>query len=235
MKKQINEIKRMQLLAGLITESEYSKSLNETEAPSDIKNFLLGMMDSFSEGNDNEYPAGKHMEFKYEEEYGDEDLYGEKTAKLFNKAKLFLSKSGPVTIQDTFAGQPLDLTFSVDGGDIKMEWIEPATNESPLNEAENNEVYLLDFPEDLNDVKKYKKLGFEVEIDDPVNKIYSAKFDLKGNDASAAHNLLYSCKQDGVNPTLWFNGKSYSTDKGIAFLDQLASDDKYADGIGTSL
>ena len=31
MKKQINEIKRMQLLAGVITESEYRKSLNEAE------------------------------------------------------------------------------------------------------------------------------------------------------------------------------------------------------------
>ena len=31
MKQQINEIKRMQLLAGVITESQYNKSLNEEE------------------------------------------------------------------------------------------------------------------------------------------------------------------------------------------------------------
>jgi hypothetical protein len=102
--------------------------MDEAEAPLDIKDFLLGMMDSFADGNDNDYPAGEHMEFKYEEEMGDEDLYDEKTAMLFNKAKMFLSKNGPVTLQDTFAGQPLDLTFSTDGEDIKMEWIEPAIN-----------------------------------------------------------------------------------------------------------
>ena len=126
MKQQINEIKRMQLLAGVITESEYRESVNEAEAPLDIKDFLLGMMDSFANGNDNEYPAGKHMEFKYEEEYGDEDLYGKKITELFNKTKSFLSKNGPVTLQYNFADQPLDLTFSTDGEDIKMEWIEPA-------------------------------------------------------------------------------------------------------------
>jgi hypothetical protein len=136
-----NEFKRMQKLAGIITENQYRESINEEEISSDLKSFLLGMMDTFSEGNDNDYPAGEHMEFKYEEEMGDEDLYDEKTAMLFNKAKMFLSKNGPITLQDKYAGVPLDLTFSTDGEDIKMEWIEPSLDEAKkLNE---NKPYAL--------------------------------------------------------------------------------------------
>ena len=37
MKQQINEIKRMQLIAGLITESEYHESTNEAETSSNLK------------------------------------------------------------------------------------------------------------------------------------------------------------------------------------------------------
>lgn len=45
MKQPINEIKRMQLLAGVITESEYRKSLNEAEQ--NIADFLNSNFDEF--------------------------------------------------------------------------------------------------------------------------------------------------------------------------------------------
>jgi hypothetical protein len=108
--------------------------------------------------------------------------------------------------------------------------------ESKMDEAEDNEIYLLDFPEDLKDVAKYKQSGFDVELDDPYNKIYSAKLDLTGMDAVGMQTeLLHLVKQKGLHPTLWFKGKSYSADKALEFLDKLANKDTYVDSFGTPL
>jgi hypothetical protein len=108
--------------------------------------------------------------------------------------------------------------------------------ESKMDEAEDNEIYLLDFPEDLKDVAKYKQSGFDVELDDPYNKIYSAKLDLTGMDAVGMQTeLLHLVKQKGLHPTLWFKGKSYSADKALELLDKLANKDTYVDSFGTPL
>jgi hypothetical protein len=108
--------------------------------------------------------------------------------------------------------------------------------ESKMDEAEDNEIYLLDFPEDLKDVAKYKQSGFDVELDDPYNKIYSAKLDLTGMDAVGMQTeLLHLVKQKGLHPTLWFKGKSYSADKALELLDKLANEDTYVDSFGTPL
>ena len=105
-----------------------------------------------------------------------------------------------------------------------------------MDEAEDNEIYLLDFPEDLKDVAKYKQSGFDVELDDPYNKIYSAKLDLTGMDAVGMQTeLLHVVKQKGLHPTLWFKGKSYSADKALEFLDKLANKDTYVNSFGTPL
>lgn len=63
MKKQINEIKKMQLLAGLITESEYRESLmNETKTftSREVKAILQkhGVDKKFLEDNDNSIEGG---------------------------------------------------------------------------------------------------------------------------------------------------------------------------------
>jgi hypothetical protein len=65
MKKQINEVKRMQLIAGLITESEYRESsMNEvsskTFTPKEVKAILLkhGVDKEFLEDNDNYIEGG---------------------------------------------------------------------------------------------------------------------------------------------------------------------------------
>ena len=108
--------------------------------------------------------------------------------------------------------------------------------ESQMDEAKDNEIYLLDFPEDLKDVAKYKQSGFDVELDDPYNKIYSAKLDLTGMDAVGMQTeLLHVVKQKGLHPTLWFKGKSYSADKALEFLDKLANKDTYVNSFGTPL
>jgi len=108
--------------------------------------------------------------------------------------------------------------------------------ESKMDEAEDNEIYLLDFPEDLKDVAKYKQSGFDVELDDPYNKIYSAKLDLTGMDAVGMQTeLLHLVKQKGLHPTLWLKGKSYSADKALELLDKLANKDTYVNSFGTPL
>ena len=130
MKKQLNEIKRMQQLAGLLKENTFT--------PENIKQYLLGMVEEFSAGNDNEYPVGKKMEFKYESiEKEDIDNYGEEEVNTFKKAKEFLVKNGPVTINNR-----IDYTFSTKGKDIVMNWVEPnwdQLNEN-LEQAEENEI-----------------------------------------------------------------------------------------------
>jgi hypothetical protein len=126
---QLNEFKRMQQLAGLLKENTFT--------PENIKQYLLGMVEEFSAGNDNEYPVGKKMEFKYESiEKEDIDNYGEEEVNTFKKAKEFLVKNGPVTINNR-----IDYTFSTKGKDIVMNWVEP--NWDQLNE--NLEQDILDF------------------------------------------------------------------------------------------
>ena len=65
---------------------EYLKNnplLKENITPP-IEDYLLGMFEEFSIGNENEYPAGTKMETSYQEiEKGNEDLYGEEKAQLF--------------------------------------------------------------------------------------------------------------------------------------------------------
>jgi hypothetical protein len=96
------------------------------------------MVEEFSAGNDNEYPVGKKMEFKYESiEKEDIDNYGEEEVNTFKKAKEFLVKNGPVTINNR-----IDYTFSTKGKDIVMNWVEPnwdQLNEN-LEQAEENAI-----------------------------------------------------------------------------------------------
>ena len=48
------QFRRMQKLAGIITEEQ-------NNIPEDIEEYLQMMISDFSDGNDNEYPAGKKM------------------------------------------------------------------------------------------------------------------------------------------------------------------------------
>lgn len=51
---------------------------------SKIKDYLVGMVNEFNDGNDNEYGKGKKVSFKFEEiEKGDYDLYDEEEVKMF--------------------------------------------------------------------------------------------------------------------------------------------------------
>ena len=90
-----------------------------------IEDYLLGMFEEFAMGNDNEYPAGTEMETRYEEiEKGDSDLYGDDEAALFYKTHDFLNTQGPITLMRK-QGKPVELTYSVEGEDIILNWIEP--------------------------------------------------------------------------------------------------------------
>lgn len=111
---------RMQKLAGIITEGQ-------NNIPEDIEEYLQMMISDFSDGNDNEYPAGEKMEFSHTEiEHGDVDNYGEEGVAAFFKTRDFLKNNGPVSISD---GEPnVDYTFSTQGKNINMNWIEPDYN-----------------------------------------------------------------------------------------------------------
>jgi hypothetical protein len=102
------EFKRMQKLAGIIIE-------NKRSVPEDIKEYLLGMIDEWGVNNDNDEP-GTAMEFKYEgEDFEDED------DDYFFTVRDYLKKNSPITLNDGIS----DLTYSTDGEDIIMNWIEP--------------------------------------------------------------------------------------------------------------
>jgi hypothetical protein len=112
------EFKRMQELAGILNEN---KTL-----PIHIKVYLLDMIEAFNAGNDNEYPVGKEMEMRYEaSDYEDEDLMGEEVVAEFLRVKDYLNQNGPITISKS----GVDWKYSVNGGDIVMNWIEPNWDE----------------------------------------------------------------------------------------------------------
>lgn len=115
MKKQINEIKRMQLFAGVITESEYRKSLNEIQHPEDVEDFLNDMI-NMSIPEDAE--EGEIVKGTWEaEEYADKDSYGEAADDFKNAYNYIKSKGGKITVE----GNP-DVTYTaLKNGDIQYE------------------------------------------------------------------------------------------------------------------
>ena len=210
MKQQINEFKRMQLIAGLITESEYRESqmneAKETISVSDAK--------------------------EYADSWDDDDISMDFEKTFSGKDQI--AKSDFINFFKKHIDDMSEMS------DIRSAWDQLLSGEglyeTKMDEAEDNEIYLLDFPEDLKDVAKYKQSGFDVELDDPYNKIYSAKLDLTGMDAVGMQTeLLHVVKQKGLHPTLWFKGKSYSADKALEFLDKLANKDTYVNSFGTPL
>jgi hypothetical protein len=118
MKKEVlnEEFKRMQTLAGILTEN--------TTPPEDVKEYLSGMIQDFNDGNDNEYPEGEKMEFRYEGiTFSDYDLE-EEDREEFKSVRSYLEKNGPVTINNR-----IDYKYSTDGEVIIMNWTEPNWDE----------------------------------------------------------------------------------------------------------
>lgn len=120
----IQEAKRLQKLAGILTEdisSRYIEDKDSNNIPKNIKDYLYSMADSFAEGNDNEYPVGKKMEFRYEYiEWGPENEDDPK----FMSALEYLKEQGPVKLKDRYLGI-VYYTFLVDDNDIVCKWVEP--------------------------------------------------------------------------------------------------------------
>jgi hypothetical protein len=126
-----NDFKRMQLIAGLITESEYRKSMNEAETPSDIEEFLDGMInDSIPEDSE----EGEEVKGVWEaDEYADEESYGEAAQEFINTHKYIMGQGGKITVE----GNP-DVTYkALPNGDIAYRLIVTLDEAKKMNEAEN--------------------------------------------------------------------------------------------------
>jgi hypothetical protein len=100
----------------------YNTKINEIKVrnpiipPDDIKEYLLDMVDEFASGNDNDYLPGTAMEFRHEGiDFEDED------DDYFFTVRDYLKGKGSITLNDGIG----DLTYSTDGEDIIMNWIEP--------------------------------------------------------------------------------------------------------------
>jgi len=102
--------------------TEMPKIQNPTLPPDDIQEYLLGMIDDFGAGNDNEYEPGTEMEFRYDGiDFGDIDVFDEENINKFKEVRDYLERKGPTILNDKIG----DLTFSTDGEDIIMNWVEP--------------------------------------------------------------------------------------------------------------
>jgi hypothetical protein len=129
MKKQINEVKRMQLIAGVITESEYRKSMNEAETPLDIEEFLDGMInDSIPEDSE----EGEEVKGIWEaDEYADEESYGEAAQEFIDAHKYIMGQGGKITVE----GNP-DVTYkALPNGDIAYHLIVTLDEAKKMDEA----------------------------------------------------------------------------------------------------
>ena len=97
-------------------------------------------------------------------------------------------------------------------------------------------IRLFDFPDNGNDVAAYEFLGFDVEVDDPYNKIWSAELDGAGRtDAFGMFSMLEDCKHYNLQPHVDIDGTFYSFDEGIKLIDKIANEDEYIEGVGTQL
>ena len=94
------------------------------------------------------------------------------------------------------------------------------------NMGSTDSVKLFDFPENVEDVTSYKKIGFNVGIDDEVNGIYFAELTFKGYDWMSVLSTLDDCKDFGLSPNLEYNGKTYGFDEAYDLVDSKAAGDE---------
>jgi hypothetical protein len=98
---------------------------NQESIPEDIQSYFKEMLEDFTSGNDNEYGPGRKISFKYEKiDKGDRDNYDDEDVDMFDKVSSYLKTNGPVTFHDK-----IDYIFSNQGGDIKVNWVEPDWDE----------------------------------------------------------------------------------------------------------
>jgi hypothetical protein len=103
------ETLRMQMLAGIITESEYQAKMDS----SSIEDYLLILFNSIDLGD--EYSEGPQTYTFEKIEWADEDLYGDE-AEMFIPAHDYISSKGDITLVDPSSENTV--TFSVEGEDI---------------------------------------------------------------------------------------------------------------------
>jgi len=85
----------------------------------EIKDYLVGMVNEFSDGNDNEYKKGKKVSFKFEEiEKGDYDLYDEEDVNMFYEVRNYLKEEVKIKIGD------MEYIIKVNKKDIVCSFIE---------------------------------------------------------------------------------------------------------------
>ena len=84
-----------------------------------IKDYLVGMVNEFNEGNDNYYGKGEKVSFKFEEiEKGNVDLYGEEEVKMFLEVRDYLKEEVKMIISE------IEYSFKVEDKDIVCNFIE---------------------------------------------------------------------------------------------------------------
>jgi len=188
MKKQINEIKRMQLLAGVITESEYRKSMNEAETPSDIEEFLDGMInDSIPEDSE----EGEEVKGVWEaDEYADEESYGEAAQEFKNTHKYIMDHGGKITVE----GNP-DVTYkALPNGDIAYRLIVTLDEAKKMELNEDSLEKTISFGPYTNltyyDQPREDTVYLVVDTSDNFTKIIRA-VDTKGKDFYTKKQILY--------------------------------------------
>ncbi len=105
------ETLRMQMLAGVITESQYKEKLNEG-GDSNLNKYLLFLFDFIDLGDDYE-PGPQSFTFE-KEEWADEDMYD--NAEMFWPAYEYVSSNEQVNIKNPY--NDTTLTFTTNGEDI---------------------------------------------------------------------------------------------------------------------
>jgi hypothetical protein len=119
------------------------------------------------------------------------------------------------------------------GGEEEMEITE--RKKSKLNkmvkENQSSSLKLLDFVDGDNRqaLDSYKKLGFEVEIDDEANNQYFAELDFKGYDWMSVLAILEDCERMGLEPFMVWNNENYSFAEAMKLADEKAAGDSYDD------
>ena len=95
-------------------------------------------------------------------------------------------------------------------------------------------IILFDFPETLNEAHTYEKLGFDIVVDDPISRIFSAEKQCN-TDAIGILTLLHDCMEEKLFPHIQINETIYCFEDGLKIIDKMSGDDVYIDGIGTIL
>lgn len=75
----------------------------------------------------------------------------------------------------------------------------------------------------------YRRLSFDITVDDAINGVYYVEADMTDYDWLAVLGLLEDCKREGLQPAIEYKGDIIDWEDAIIFADEKAAEEHIND------